>query len=134
MVWHVFFTTHTYLKKKSFIRSALVCMSFFVTEPKILYNIFILQACAACLENYFSQIDSLRSATIFVPRNFLLFIAMRNNIIWRCRSDIIIKLTKTKKEWWNVMKMIPFLLYVVITLWITEQQPPRYNVLHNLGV
>ena len=32
-------------------------------KKKVFHNIFILKACAACLENYFSQIDSLRSAT-----------------------------------------------------------------------
>ena len=48
-------------------------------------NIFILQVCAACLENYFSQIDSLRFATTFVPRNFLLFIAMIFHFIIHCK-------------------------------------------------
>ena len=38
------------------------------------YNIFILQVYAVCLENYFSQIDSLRLAATFVPHDFLLFI------------------------------------------------------------
>ena len=44
-------------------------------NKKVLYNNFILQTYAACLENSFSQIDSLRFAASFVPRNFLLFIA-----------------------------------------------------------
>ena len=43
-------------------------------NKKIFYNIFILQACAERLENYFRKIDSLHSATTFVPRKFLIFI------------------------------------------------------------
>ena len=73
-------------------------LNIFPYASKNIFNsIFILQACAVCFETYFSKIDSLRSATTFVPRNFLLFIA--NNIISRWRSDIIVRVTEREKEW-----------------------------------
>ena len=35
-----------------------------------------------------------------------LFIARCNYIISRCRSTIIVQVTKTEKEWWNAMKIM----------------------------
>ena len=59
-------------------------------------DFIIFSWCAAeCFESYFSQIDSLCSATKFVPRNFLLLFA--NNIISWCRSEY--NVTATEKEW-----------------------------------
>ena len=42
----------------------------------VFYNIFILQACAVCREKYFSKIDSLISATTFVPSNICFYYSL----------------------------------------------------------
>ena len=73
-------------------------------NKKILYNIFILQACAACLDSISVKLIVYFLQKTFVPRNFLLIIA--NNIIPRWCSDIIVQVTKTEKEWWNAMKIM----------------------------
>ena len=44
-----------------------------------------MQPFASCLQTYFSQIDSLRSATTFVPHNFVLFIAIFIHFIIDCK-------------------------------------------------
>ena len=52
----------------------------------VFYNIFILQACAACFEKYYSKIDSLRSATTFVPSKICFYYSLLTKLFHDARA------------------------------------------------